>query len=95
MVPFVCGCRNLGEAFRRIREGAALIRTKGEAGTGNIVETVRHVRTLMGEIRSLCNMDDDEVLIGYSFICFGSVVQFSVILLYGIWTEWVFEVYKS
>ncbi|KAF3333659.1 putative pyridoxal 5'-phosphate synthase subunit PDX1 [Carex littledalei] len=61
MVPFVCGCRNLGEALRRIREGAAMIRTKGEAGTGNIVETVRHVRSVMGEIRSLCNMDDDEV----------------------------------
>ncbi|EHA8589052.1 Pyridoxal 5'-phosphate synthase subunit PDX1 [Cocos nucifera] len=60
-VPFVCGCRDLGEALRRIREGAAMIRTKGEAGTGNIVEAVRHVRSVMGDIRSLRNMDDDEV----------------------------------
>ncbi|KAJ3693692.1 hypothetical protein LUZ60_009172 [Juncus effusus] len=60
-VPFVCGCRNLGEALRRIREGAAMIRTKGEAGTGNIVEAVRHVRSVMAEIRSLRSMDDDEV----------------------------------
>ncbi|KAL6204427.1 PREDICTED: probable pyridoxal 5'-phosphate synthase subunit PDX1 [Fragaria vesca subsp. vesca] len=60
-VPFVCGCRNLGEALRRIREGAAMIRTKGEAGTGNIVEAVRHVRSVMGEVRVLRNMDDDEV----------------------------------
>ncbi|KAJ8461674.1 hypothetical protein OPV22_034600 [Ensete ventricosum] len=60
-VPFVCGCRNLGEALRRIREGAAMIRTKGEAGTGNIVEAVRHVRSVMGDIRALRNMDDDEV----------------------------------
>ncbi|KAK8949894.1 putative pyridoxal biosynthesis protein PDX1.1 [Platanthera guangdongensis] len=60
-VPFVCGCRDLGEALRRIREGAAMIRTKGEAGTGNIVEAVRHVRSVMGNIRLLRNMDDDEV----------------------------------
>ncbi|KAL6503940.1 pyridoxine biosynthesis protein [Orobanche gracilis] len=60
-IPFVCGCRNLGEALRRIREGAAMIRTKGEAGTGNIIEAVRHVRSVMGEIRVLRNMDDDEV----------------------------------
>ncbi|KAM1115330.1 hypothetical protein TB2_038412 [Malus domestica] len=60
-VPFVCGCRDLGEALRRIREGAAMIRTKGEAGTGNIVEAVRHVRHVMGDIRVLRNMDDDEV----------------------------------
>lgn len=60
-VPFVCGCRDLGEALRRIREGAAMIRTKGEAGTGNVVEAVRHVRSVLGEIRSLRNMDDDEV----------------------------------
>jgi pyridoxal 5'-phosphate synthase pdxS subunit len=60
-VPFVCGCRNLGEALRRIREGAAMIRTKGEAGTGNVVEAVRHVRSVMGDIRVLRNMDDDEV----------------------------------
>ncbi|GER28062.1 pyridoxal biosynthesis lyase PdxS, partial [Striga asiatica] len=60
-IPFVCGCRNLGEALRRIREGAAMIRTKGEAGTGNIIEAVRHVRSVMGDIRVLRNMDDDEV----------------------------------
>ncbi|EAZ38383.1 hypothetical protein OsJ_22760 [Oryza sativa Japonica Group] len=60
-VPFVCGCRDLGEALRRIREGAAMIRTKGEAGTGNVVEAVRHVRSVMGDIRALRNMDDDEV----------------------------------
>ncbi|CAA6655154.1 unnamed protein product [Spirodela intermedia] len=60
-IPFVCGCRDLGEALRRIREGAAMIRTKGEAGTGNIIEAVRHVRSVMGNIRVLRNMDDDEV----------------------------------
>merc|ERR1719450_1728209 len=60
-VPFVCGCRNLGEALRRIAEGASMIRTKGEAGTGNIVEAVRHVRTLHKEIRMLQTMDNDEV----------------------------------
>ncbi len=56
-VPFVCGCRNLGEALRRIEEGAAMIRTKGEAGTGNIVEAVRHQRSVMGEIRELGHKD--------------------------------------
>merc|ERR1712190_434725 len=61
-VPFVCGCRNLGEALRRIAEGASMIRTKGEAGTGNVVEAVRHIRTLHKEIRVLRTMDDDEVL---------------------------------
>lgn len=60
-VPFVCGCRNLGEALRRIAEGAAMIRTKGEAGTGNVVEAVRHIRTLHKELRMLQTMDDDEV----------------------------------
>ncbi|KAJ4765035.1 Pyridoxal 5'-phosphate synthase subunit PdxS [Rhynchospora pubera] len=60
-VPFVCGCRDLGEALRRIREGAAMIRTKGEAGTGNVIEAVRHVRAVNGDIRSLRTMDDDEV----------------------------------
>merc|ERR1712056_5475 len=60
-VPFVCGCRNLGEALRRIAEGASMIRTKGEAGTGNVVEAVRHIRTLHKEIRMLKTMDDDEV----------------------------------
>lgn len=60
-VPFVCGCRNLGEALRRIAEGAAFIRTKGEAGTGNIVEAVRHARAVNHEIRKVCMMDDDEL----------------------------------
>jgi pyridoxal 5'-phosphate synthase pdxS subunit len=60
-VPFVCGCRNLGEALRRVSEGAAMIRTKGEAGTGNVVEAVRHARTVMGDIRRIQNMDADEL----------------------------------
>jgi pyridoxal 5'-phosphate synthase pdxS subunit len=60
-VPFVCGCRNLGEALRRIAEGAAMIRTKGEAGTGDVVEAVRHGRTVLGEIRRLTSMDADEL----------------------------------
>jgi pyridoxal 5'-phosphate synthase pdxS subunit len=60
-VPFVCGCRNLGEALRRIGEGAAMIRTKGEAGTGDIVEAVRHARTVYGAIRQISNMNTDEL----------------------------------
>merc|ERR1712070_115024 len=60
-VPFVCGCRNLGEALRRIAEGASMIRTKGEAGTGNVVEAVRHIRTLHKEIKQVQTMDDDEL----------------------------------
>jgi pyridoxal 5'-phosphate synthase pdxS subunit len=60
-VPFVCGCRNLGEALRRINEGAAMIRTKGEAGTGDVVEAVRHARAVMGDIRRLKSMDEDEM----------------------------------
>lgn len=59
-IPFVCGCRNLGEALRRIGEGAAMIRTKGEAGTGDIVEAVRHMRTINREIRSLAALDPVE-----------------------------------
>jgi len=59
-VPFVCGCRNLGEALRRINEGAAMIRTKGEAGTGNIVEAVRHQKTVTGEIAALAKMSKKE-----------------------------------
>ena len=59
-VPFVCGCRNLGEALRRIGEGAAMIRTKGEAGTGNVVEAVRHARAVNGDIRRVQAMDEDE-----------------------------------
>ena len=61
-VPFVCGCRNLGEALRRIGEGAALIRTKGEAGSGNIVEAVRHLRAVRAGIRRLTLLDDDELM---------------------------------
>lgn len=61
-VPFVCGCRDLGEALRRIGEGAALIRTKGEAGTGNIVEAVKHMRTINREIRRLVNMEASELM---------------------------------
>ena len=61
-VPFVCGCRNLGEALRRIGEGAAMIRTKGEAGTGDVVEAVRHARSVLGEIRRLQNMPDEELM---------------------------------
>jgi pyridoxal 5'-phosphate synthase pdxS subunit len=60
-VPFVCGCRNLGEALRRVAEGASMIRTKGEAGTGNVVEAMRHMRTLHKEIKMLKNMDEDEL----------------------------------
>ena len=61
-VPFVCGCRDLGEALRRIGEGAAMIRTKGEAGTGNIVEAVRHMRAVMDGIRKLANMPQGELM---------------------------------
>src|SRR5436190_18691097 len=60
-IPFVCGCRNLGEALRRISEGAAMIRTKGEAGTGNVVEAVRHARAVNAGIRRLQAMDPDEL----------------------------------
>ena len=61
-VPFVCGCRNLGEALRRIGEGAAMIRTKGEPGSGNIVEAVRHMRQVQSEIKSLTVMDQDQLM---------------------------------
>ena len=61
-VPFVCGCRNLGEALRRIGEGAAMIRTKGEAGTGDVVEAVRHARAVLGEIRRLTSMAPEEMM---------------------------------
>ncbi|MYI41040.1 MAG: pyridoxal 5'-phosphate synthase lyase subunit PdxS, partial [Chloroflexi bacterium] len=60
-VPFVCGCRNLGEALRRINEGAAMMRTKGEAGTGDVVEAVRHARSVNGEIRRISCMEEDEL----------------------------------
>ena len=60
-VPFVCGATNLGEALRRIAEGAAMIRSKGEAGTGNVVEAVRHMRSILGEMRRLQAMDEDEL----------------------------------
>jgi len=61
-VPFVCGCRNIGEALRRIGEGAAMIRTKGEAGTGDVVEAVRHARSVIGAIRQLQTMGDEELM---------------------------------
>ena len=61
-IPFVCGCRNLGEALRRIGEGAAMIRTKGEAGTGDVVEAVRHARAVLGEIRRLTTMAEEELM---------------------------------
>ncbi len=61
-IPFVCGCRNLGEALRRIGEGAAMIRTKGEAGTGNVVEAVKHMRTVMNQIKKVENMPEDELM---------------------------------
>ena len=60
-VPFVCGARNLGEALRRIAEGASMIRTKGEPGTGNVVEAVRHCRMVLGEVRALCALPEEEV----------------------------------
>jgi pyridoxal 5'-phosphate synthase pdxS subunit len=61
-IPFVCGCRDLGEALRRIGEGAAMIRTKGEAGSGDVVEAVRHARIVQGEIRRLTNLPDEELM---------------------------------
>jgi pyridoxal 5'-phosphate synthase pdxS subunit len=61
-IPFVCGCRNLGEALRRIGEGAAMMRTKGEAGTGDVVEAVRHARTVLGEIRRIQSMPVEELM---------------------------------
>ena len=61
-VPFVCGCRNLGEALRRVGEGAAMIRTKGEAGTGDVVEAVRHARAVLGEIRRLTGLPEEELM---------------------------------
>ena len=61
-IPFVCGCRNLGEALRRIGEGASMIRTKGEAGTGDVVEAVYHARTVLGEIRKVCTMPEEELM---------------------------------
>lgn len=62
-VPFVCGAKNLGEALRRISEGAAFIRSKGEAGTGNVVEAVRHTRAVMGEIRRISIMNEEELYV--------------------------------
>ncbi len=61
-IPFICGCRDLGEALRRIAEGAAMVRTKGEAGTGNVVEAVRHMRAVQDGIRRLVNMPEDELM---------------------------------
>jgi pyridoxal 5'-phosphate synthase pdxS subunit len=64
-IPFVCGCREIGEALRRISEGAAMLRTKGEAGTGNIVEAVRHMRAVQGEIKRITLLGEEE-LVGYA-----------------------------
>src|SRR5690606_22245699 len=61
-VPFVCGCRDLGEAARRIGEGTSMLRTKGEPGTGNIVEAVRHLRKVNAQVRKLVHMDEDEIM---------------------------------
>jgi pyridoxal biosynthesis lyase PdxS len=74
-IPFVCGCRNLGEALRRIIEGATMLRTKGEAGTGNIVEAVRHARAVQKSIKMLSNMDKNELfaaakVLFFSFLSF-------------------------
>ncbi len=76
-IPFVCGCRNLGEALRRIGEGAALIRTKGEAGSGNIVEAVRHMRMVTGSIRRITTLDDEQLMteaknlgVPYDLVCY-------------------------
>src|SRR5438046_1081803 len=66
-VPFVCGARNLGEALRRIAEGAAMIRTKGEAGSGNVVEAVRHMRAIMSQMKELATMREDELMHEASF----------------------------
>jgi pyridoxal 5'-phosphate synthase pdxS subunit len=79
-VPFVCGCRNLGEALRRIGEGAAMIRTKGEAGTGNVVEAVRHARAVLGEIRKLQSLGREELMaeakmLGAPFELLGEVAR--------------------
>jgi len=68
-IPFVCGAKNLGEALRRIGEGAAMIRTKGEAGTGNIVEAVRHMRTIMSEVRRLQNLPKEELMTAAKEMC--------------------------
>merc|ERR1719488_30295 len=62
-VPFVCGAKNLGEALRRIAEGATMIRLKGNAGTGNVLQAVRHARSVFGEVRGLCALRDDEVFV--------------------------------
>ena len=77
MVPFVCGCRNLGEALRRVGEGAAMLRTKGEAGTGNVIEAVRHMRTVMSEIRALTVTPREELMTAaknmgapYDLVCY-------------------------
>ena len=78
-VPFVCGCRNLGEALRRISEGAAMIRTKGEAGTGDIVEAVRHMRSVQDEIRKLKTLADEEI---YSYAKVNSAPIELICLLY-------------
>jgi pyridoxal 5'-phosphate synthase pdxS subunit len=77
-VPFVCGCRDLGEALRRIGEGAAMIRTKGEAGTGNIVEAVRHMRAVVSTMKRLTTLTADELMAEANALgCNGTAQQFS------------------
>ena len=71
-VPFVCGCRNLGEALRRVAEGAAMLRSKGEAGTGNIVEAVRHARAVQRDLKRLSSMDPDELFVAAK-VCKGYI----------------------
>ena len=82
-VPFVCGCRNLGEALRRIGEGAALIRTKGEAGSGNIIEAVRHMREVQSNIKKLTKMDYEELMAASKDMCspFTLVQQVKYVIL--------------
>ena len=77
-VPFVCGCRNLGEALRRIAEGAAMLRTKGEAGTGNVVEAVRHARAVQREIRKLTTMDPDELYVAAKVLKITKSIYFRI-----------------
>lgn len=81
----MCGCRNLGEALRRIDEGASMIRTKGEAGTGNVVEAVRHARAVHREIKQLCAMDEDELfMFGASLALYTLLPSFALAAAPGV-----------
>src|SRR5215211_787216 len=88
-VPFVCGCRNLGEALRRINEGAAMIRTKGEAGTGNVVEAVRQLRAVLSEMRRLQGMRNDELSV-VNFVAGGISTPADAALVMQLGSEGVF-----